>query len=53
MYTYDESLCYVMTKVVNCSLKVREFKLRSCYYIYILTNTIWKVMNPIMPTAMG
>ena len=42
-----------MVKVLDCILKVREFKLQLCYYIHFQTNTFVKGMKPLIPPAMG
>ena len=47
------SLHGVMAKVLDCSLKVSEFKLQSCYYVHIWTNAFEKGMEPLIFLAMG
>ena len=37
---------HIMAKVSECSLKISEFELKSCYYINFWTNTFGKGMNP-------
>ena len=32
----------IMTKVLNCGLKISEFKFQSRYYPHFWTNTLWK-----------
>ena len=38
-----------IVKVLDCGLKVSEFKLQSCYYVHFWTNTLGKGMNHLMP----
>ena len=45
--------CGIMSKVLNCSLKVSKFELQSCHYIHFCTNTLGKGMNHLIPPAMG
>ena len=47
------SLRGVMAKVLDCGLKLSEFKLPSHYYIYFQINTLGKGMNPFIPPAIG
>ena len=42
-----------MANVLNCDIVVNEFKFQSRYYIYFLTNTLGKGMNPFIHPAMG
>ena len=43
----------VMVKAMNCGIVVREFVLRSRYYVHFRANTLGKGMNPlILPPAM-
>ena len=41
----------VMVKVLDCSLKVSEFKLQLHYYIHFLTNTLGKMYEPPYPPS--
>ena len=43
----------VMTKVLDCSLKVNLFELQSYYYINIQANTFKKGMNLLIPLSYG
>ena len=38
----------VISKVQNCDLEVSRFELQTRYYIHFRTNTLDKVMNPII-----
>ena len=38
-----------MAKVLDCGFKVREFELRSHYYVHFRTNIFEKGMNPFTP----
>ena len=42
-----------MTKVLDCSLEVNEFELKSSYYIHFWANTIRKGMKPFISPPMG
>ena len=44
-----ESPCGVMAKVMDCGLKVGQFKLQWCYYIHFQINNLGKNMNPSIP----
>ena len=46
-------LCGVMVKAMDCGIVVSEFVLQSRYYVYFLTNTLGKGMNPLILPAMG
>ena len=41
----------VVVDVLDCSLKVSEFKLQSCYYVYFRTNILEKGMNSFIPLS--
>ena len=44
---FGGNLCGVMAKVLDCSLKVREFEYQLHYYVHSQTNTLEKEgMNP-------
>ena len=43
----------VMVKAMDCGIVVSEFVLQSRYYVHFRTNTLGKVMNPLIPTSMG
>ena len=43
----------VMVKALDCEMLLSEFELQLCYYIYFRTNTLEKVMNPLILPAMG
>ena len=40
-------------KAMDCRIVVSEFELQSHYYVHFRTNTLWKVMNPLILPAMG
>ena len=42
--------CSIMVKATNCGILKSKFKLQSCYYIHIQTNTL---MNPLILPAIG
>ena len=42
----------IVANVLDCSLEESVFKLESCYYIHLQTNTHVKGMNSIIPPAM-
>ena len=44
---------FLMVNVLDCNLKVSEFKLKPYYYIYLLTSNLEKGMNPVISLAMG
>ena len=44
---------YIMVNVLNCNIVVSVFELHSHYYVYFLTNTIQKGMNPLSAPAMS
>ena len=50
---YMEESLGVMAKVMDCGIIVRDFKLQSCYYVHLQTNTLGKDMNPFILPAMG
>ena len=41
----------VMAKVLDCSLEVSVFEPQSHCYVHFQTNTLGKVMNPIISSA--
>ena len=43
----------VVANVINCDFVVREFELKSSYYVHFRSNTLGKSMNPFVPPAMG
>ena len=43
----------IMAKLLDCGFEVCEFELQSHYYVNSSTNTLGKVMNFLIPTAMG
>ena len=43
----------VKAKVLDCSFKVNRFEYQSSYYIQFWSNTLEKVMNPIILSALG
>ena len=44
----------VMVKAMHCGIVVREFVLKSRYYVHFRANTLGKGMDPlILPPAMG
>ena len=45
--------CGVMVKMMDYGIVVSEFELQSHYYIHFRTNTLRKVMNPLVLQAMG
>ena len=38
--------------MLDCNIVVSEFKLQSCYYIDLRTNTLEKGMNPLYPSML-
>ena len=48
-----ECPCSVMVKGMDCGIVVREFVLQSRYCVHFRTNTLRKVMNPLILPAMG
>ena len=42
-----------MAKVLDCSLEVNEFDLKSHYYIHFQINPLQKDMNPLIPPVMS
>ena len=42
-----------MVNMLDCSLKVSEFKLQLSYYIHFQTNTLKKGMKPFIAPGMG
>ena len=43
----------IMAKMLDCNLRVSEFKLQLCYYVYFQTKVLAKGMNPLIAPAMG
>ena len=43
----------VMVKALDCGIVVSEFELQSRYYVHFRTNTLGKVMSPLIPRAVG
>ena len=43
----------VVDNVPDCDFEVSKFKLQSCYYFHIRTNTLGKGMNPLISQVMG
>ena len=43
----------VMVKALDCGIVVSEFEFQSRYYVHFRTNTIGKVMNPLILPAMS
>ena len=43
----------IMDKMLECNLKVSEYKLQSCYCIHFQTNALWKGMKPISSHKLG
>ena len=39
----------VMIDVFDCDIVVSEFELQSCYHVHFRTNTLGRVMNPLIP----
>ena len=52
-FIVKRSPCGIIVKVLDCSLKVSEFKLQSCYYIHFQTNTLRKSLNSPLPSSNG
>ena len=46
---HRESLCGVMAKMLNCSLKISEFKLQCHYCVHFWANTLGKGVSPFIP----
>ena len=42
-----------IVKALDSGLTVSEFELQSRYYVHFPTNTLGKVMNPLILPAMG
>ena len=42
-----------MVKLLDCGIVVNKFEFQCCYYVYFLTNTLGKDMNPLSLPAMG
>ena len=42
-----------MADVMDCDPEVIEFKLQSCYNVHFRTNTIGKVMKPLISPMYG
>ena len=42
----------IMTKVLDCSFEVSEFKLQLRYYVHIRLNTFEESMKSLIPSAM-
>ena len=42
--------CGITAKVLDSDVKVNEFELQSCYYVYLWSNTLKKGMNLIITT---
>ena len=43
----------LVVKVIDCGIVVREFVLKSRYYVHFQANTLGKGMNPLILQAMG
>ena len=43
---------FVMDKILESDLQANGFKLQSCYYVHFRTDTLGKVLNPLIPLAM-
>ena len=43
----------LMVKAIDCKIVVSEFELQSRYYVHFRTNTLGKVLDPIIFQAMG
>ena len=43
----------VTAKVLDCGLKVSKFEFHLHYYNHFQTNTFWKGLNQLIPSAMG
>ena len=43
----------VMLKAIDCGIVVREFVLKSSYYVHFRANTLGKGMKPLILPAMG
>ena len=41
--------CVLVTKVLDREIEVCLFKLQLCYYVHFRTNTLRKVMKPLIP----
>ena len=52
-YTLGKGPRGEMVKAMDCGIVVNEFELQSRYYVHFRTNTLWKVMNPLILPAMG
>ena len=39
--------------MANCDIVVREFELKSCYFVHFRTNILRKSMNSLIPPAIG
>ena len=53
LYVYPKNKGCVMVKAMDCGIVVREFLLRSRYYVHFRANTPGKSMNPLILPAMG
>ena len=53
MYKSGGIPCGIITKVLDCGLKVSEFELQSRYYVHFWANTLGKFMNPFIHSAMS
>ena len=53
LFLVRKSIRGVIVKATDCRIVVSEFKLQSCYYVHLWTNTLGKGMNPLILPAMG